>query len=177
VLSRSIGRRVIGDRWFFWGDMMMRRLFMVVAATAMVLVMGWPAAANGPAQHFSEPVVGDTFVCESGVYTAVSGELRVVIHEGESQGGTSNFTGTLVPKNVRFEDAAGNEFFAAGAIWFGGSFNTRTGGLADTFTFKIHIISADGGGTVGVVNFTAHVSPTGDEFFKVHNTTCEPPPE
>jgi hypothetical protein len=56
-------------------------------------------------------VAGDIFVCESGTYTAVSGELRAVIHEGESQGGTLNFTGTLVPRNVTLVDEFGNEFF------------------------------------------------------------------
>jgi hypothetical protein len=155
--------------------MMMRRLFMLVAVLALALGLSSPAAASGPAQHFSEPVAGGTFVCESGTYTAVSGELRTVIHEGESEGGTFNFTGTLVPTNVTLVDEFGNEFFAAGAIWFGGSLNTRTGGLADTFTFKIQIVSADGGGTVGTVNVTAHVSPNGDEFFKIDGTTCEPP--
>jgi hypothetical protein len=155
----------------------MRRLFVLASMMGLVVALAGPAAANGPAQHFSESVVGDTFACESGTYTAVSGELRFVIHEGASQGGTFNFTGTLVPTDVRFEDEEGNEFFAAGAVWFGGSFNTRTGGLADTFTFKINIISADGGGTVGVVNVTEHVSPNGDEFTMLHNSTCEPPPE
>ena len=148
---------------------------MLVVVLALALGLSSPAAANGPAQHESNPVVGDTFVCDSGTYTAVSGELRTVIHEGESQGGTFNFTGTVVPKNVTLVNESGDEFFAAGAIWFGGSFNTRTGGLADTFTFKIHIISADGGGTVGSVNFTAHVSPHGDEFFQIDGTTCGPP--
>jgi hypothetical protein len=114
----------------------MRRLSMVVAILALALGMSSPAAANGPAQRFSEPVEGDTFVCESGTYTAVSGELRTVIHEGASEGGTFNFTGTLVPKDVTFVDGSGDEFFAAGAIWFGGSFNTRTGGLSDTFTSR-----------------------------------------
>ncbi len=154
---------------------MMKRLGMLAVVTAMVFVVAGPAVASGPAMHFSVPVVGDTFVCASGTYTAVSGELRIVIHEGTSRGGTSNFTFTAVPKNVRFEDEAGKEYFAAGAIWFGGSFNEHTGGLAETFTFKIQIVSADGGGTVGVVNITAHVSPNGDEFFKIHHTTCEPP--
>jgi hypothetical protein len=155
----------------------MKRLFMVVAVLALALALSSPAAADGPAQHFSMPVEGDTFVCESGTYTAVSGELRAVVHEGASEGGTFNFTGTLVPKNVTFVDESGDEFFAAGAIWFGGSANTRTGGLADTLTFKIQIVSADGGGTVGTVNVTAHVSPNGDEFFNMHGSTCEPPAE
>ena len=153
----------------------MRRLFILVAGLALALGLSSPAAANGPAQHQSNPVEGDVFVCDSGTYTAVSGELRTVIHEGASEGGTVNFTGTVVPKNVTLVDESGDEFFAAGVIWFGGSVNTRTGGVADTFTFKIQIVSADGGGTVGSVNFTAHVSPNGDEFFKIDGTTCEPP--
>src|SRR4029450_12713225 len=105
-----------------------------------------PPLASQPAIHSTEDVTGDVFVCGARTYTAVSGTLSVVIHEGTSASGNLNFTGTLTPRNVVLEDAAGNTYYIAGAVWFGGTGNTQRGSEGGTFTAKLQIV-ARGGGT------------------------------
>ena len=152
----------------------MGKLRAVVALGAAMLAFAAVAAANGPAIHFSESVVGDVIPCEGGLtLTAVSGELKAVIHEGTSASGNTNITGTLVPKNVVFVGSDGNTYRPAGAIWFGGAFNAQQG--TGTFTFTEHIaLVGPGGGLVGAIHITEHSSPNGKEF-SLDFGTCEDP--
>jgi hypothetical protein len=114
-------------------------------------------------------VTGDVFVCGARTYTVVSGTLSIVIHEGESASGNVNFTGTLTPHNVVLKDAAGNTYYIAGAVWFGGTTNAEQG----TFTAKLQIV-ARGGGAVDSVNTVGHFSPNGKEFFLDFSTCVLP---
>jgi hypothetical protein len=154
----------------------MKKVISLLVGFAATLAFAAGAAASGPAVHFSEPVVGDVIPCEGGfTLTAVSGSLQGVIHEGTSASGNVNFTGTLVPKNVVLVGSDGNTYRAAGAIWFGGAFNAQTG--TGTFTFTEHIVFVGpGGGLVGTIHITEHVSPNGKEV-SVNFGTCQDPGE
>jgi len=142
----------------------MKRFMLVAAAMASVLLLGVSAAvANQPAMHFTQDVTGDTLQCGDTTYTIVSGEVAVVMHEGQSASGNTNFTGTITPRNVVLQDQQGNLYSLRGAIWFGATFNANTGGFQATSTDKFQIVS-QGGGTVDSVNAVEHVSPNGKEF-------------
>jgi hypothetical protein len=142
----------------------MKRFLLVAAAMASVLLVGASSAlANQPATHFTQDVTGDTLQCGDTTYTIVSGEIAIVMHEGQSASGNANVTGTITPRNVVIQDQDGNIYSLAGAIWFGATFNANTGGFQATSTDKFQIIS-QGGGTVDSVNAVEHVSPNGKEF-------------
>jgi len=93
----------------------------------------------------------------------VSGEIAIVLHEGTSASGNTNFTGTVTPRNVVLQDAAGNLYSLRGAEWFGATSNANTGGFQATFTGKFQVVSR-GGGTVDSVNVVEHISFNGKEF-------------
>jgi hypothetical protein len=153
----------------------MKKVISLLAAFAgATLILTAGAVASGPAVHFSEPVAGDVIPCEGGfTLTAVSGTIEGVIHEGTSASGNTNITGTLVPKNVVLLGSDGNTYRPAGAIWFGGAFNAQTG--TGTFTFTEHIVFVGpGGGLVGTIHITEHVSPNGKEV-AVNFGTCQDP--
>jgi hypothetical protein len=152
-----------------------RKLWALGALSAATLALA-AAAAAGPAVHFTESVVGDVIPCEGGLtLTAVSGEFKGVIHEGTSASGNMNVTGTLVPRNIVLVGSDGNTYRPAGAIWFGGAFNAQQG--TQTFTFTEHIaFVGGGGGLVGAIHITEHVSPNGKEF-SLDFWTCEDPGE
>ena len=142
----------------------MKRFLLVAAAMASVLLVGASSAlANQPAMHFTQDVTGDTLQCGDTTYTIVSGEIAIVMHEGQSASGNANVTGTITPRNVVIQDQDGNIYSLAGAIWFGATFNANTGGFQATSTDKFRIVS-QGGGMVDSVNAVEHVSPTGKEF-------------
>jgi hypothetical protein len=151
----------------------MKRFLLVAAAIASVLLLGASsAAANQPAMHFTQPVAGsDPLRCGDTTYTPVSGELAIVVHEGQSASGNTNFTTTITPRHVVLQDQHGNVYSLAGAIWFGETFNANTGGFQATSTDKFQIVS-QGGGTVDSVNGVEHISPNGKEFF-FNFGTCE----
>jgi hypothetical protein len=123
----------------------------------LLLALTVPALASQPATHSTEDVTGDTFQCDTAVYTVTSGTVSIVTHEGSSASGNTNFTVTITPRNVVAVDEAGNQYSIAGAIWFGGTFNANTGGEQFTDTDKLQIVSR-GGGTVDSVNVTFHVT-------------------
>jgi len=143
----------------------MKRFLLVAAAMASVLLVGASSAlANQPAMHFTQDVTGDTLQCGDTTYTIVSGEIAIVMHEGQSASGNANVTGTITPRNVVIQDQDGNIYSLRGAIWFGATFNANTGGFQATSTDKFQIVSR-GGGTVDSVNGVEHISPNGNEFF------------
>jgi hypothetical protein len=123
----------------------------------LLLALTVPALASQPATHSTEDVTGDTFQCDTAVYTVTSGTVSIVTHEGSSASGNTNFTVTITPRNVVAVDEAGNQYSIAGAIWFGGTFNANTGGEQFTDTDKLQIVSS-GGGTVDSVNVTFHIT-------------------
>lgn len=80
-----------------------------------------------------------------------------------------------MPKDVVLAGTDGNTYRAAGAIWFGGATNAQQG--TDTFTFTEHIaFVGPGGGLVGAIHITVHVSPNGKEL-AIDIGTCEDPGE
>ena len=130
------------------------------------------AAVAAPAQHFQESGVGDVFVCLDNTYTAVSGTLKSVFHEGVTPGGNTNFTGTLTPKGVVLVDEVGNTYRVSGAVWFGDTSNANQGSAQSTFTAYLNII-AKGGGVVDRVAQTAQFGSNGGFF--LDTGTCELP--
>lgn len=141
-------------------------------AAAMIMAGGGPAVAAG-AQHFEESVVGDVFVCEDNTYTVTDGTLKSVFHEGQSKSGNTNFTGTLTPRHVVLEDAAGSVYRVSGAVWFGETTNSQQESAHGTFTAHLNIVEP-GGGVVDRVAQTGHFSSDGNEFF-LDQGTCELP--
>jgi hypothetical protein len=135
----------------------LRRIFLLLSSVGLLLALTVPALANQPATHSTEDVTGDTFQCDTAVYTVTSGTISIVVHEGTSASGNMNFTVTITPRNVVAVDEAGNQYSIVGAIWFGGTFNANTGGQQFTDTDKLQIVS-QGGGTVDSVNVTFHVT-------------------
>jgi hypothetical protein len=147
---------------------------LVAALTlALTLALGVANATAAPAQHFEDSVVGDVFVCASATYTVIEGTLKSTFHEGSSNSGNHNFTGTLVPQNVVLEDEDGEQYRLAGAVWFGDTANAQQGSAQGTFTAYLNIVS-QGGGVVDTVRQTGHFSSTGNEFFLDHGS-CELP--
>jgi hypothetical protein len=134
----------------------LRRIFLLLSSVGL-LALAVPALANQPAVHNIEDVTGDTFQCDTAVYTVTSGTIRIVVHEGASASGNLNFTLTATPQDVVAVDEAGNQYSIVGAIWFGGTFNANTGGQQFTDTDKLQIVS-QGGGTVDSVNVTFHIT-------------------
>jgi hypothetical protein len=141
----------------------MRRTFVVLVAFAVVMGLTTTVLANGPAEHFIEDVTGVQFVCDDAVYAITSGEIRVVVHDGSAAQGNQNSTFTLTPIKVVAEDESGNQVSIVGATWLGGAFNANTGGGVFTLTDKFQLLSK-GGGTVGNVNVTFHVTAQPNNF-------------
>ena len=133
------------------------RRFLLLSSVGLLLALTAPALANQPAEHFTEDVTGDTFQCDTAVYTVTAGTISIVVHEGASASGNLNFTVTITPRSVVAVDEAGNQYSIVGAVWFGGTFNANTGGQQFTDTDKLQIVS-QGGGTVDSVNVTFHIT-------------------
>ena len=55
--------------------------------------MGLSSAGAAPAIHSTEPAAGEVLDCGDTTYTVVSGEIAIVLHEGTSASGNTNFTG------------------------------------------------------------------------------------
>lgn len=154
----------------------MRRTVVSVLALGVVMALATAAMANGPAERITEDVTGDQIICEDATYTVTSGEIRIVTHEGAAAQGNQNFTFTLTPLKVVAEDEFGNVVSLAGAFWGGGAFNANTLGEVFTFTGKLQLVSK-GGGSVGSVNVTFHVTAQPNNFvLKEFNFgTCQEP--
>jgi hypothetical protein len=150
------------------GREIMRRLLILVMGALLWVVMAVPASANGPAMRFTFDPTGDQFVCDGGaaVYEIVSGEIVVVVHEGSAAQGNANGTFTLTPRHIvaNLVGDATDAYRIVGASWGGFTFNANTGGFVETFTDKFQIIESGGGGTVGTVNFTAHITAQPNNF-------------
>jgi hypothetical protein len=153
----------------------MKKLLSFLALVLAVAAAVSPASANAPAQHSTEDVTGDVIVCGSTAYTVTSGVLAITIHEGTSASGNANVTGTIVPRDVVLEDAAGNVYSIHGADWFGGTFNAQQGTSLFTVTEFFTILSSEGG-VVGTVRAVFHISPNG-KVVEFDFGTCELPEE
>lgn len=156
----------------------MRRTIVAMLAVGVVMVFTTAVLANGPAERFTEDVTGDLIICEDATYTVTSGEVQIVEHLGAAAQGNQNFTFTLTPRKVAAEDEFGNVVSVVGAFWGGGAFNANTGGEVFTFTGKLQLVSK-GGGTVGSVNVTFHVTAQPNNFVikEFDFGTCEEPEE
>lgn len=163
----------------------MRKTLRVAAAFASGMtvlgVVAGPVAASQPAFHSVEEVTGETFTCTSTSYTITAGSIRITIHEGESNTGNLNFTGTVTPLGVVAEDPAGNEVAIRGAGWFGGTANALSGTEQFWNTEKFQLID-QGGGTIDSVNVTFFIQfvngePTNVKDFDFGNCATPEEPE
>jgi hypothetical protein len=158
----------------------MRRvwLFSVVAVCLAVAVLPSAAAANQPAVVETVPVAGEQFVCEDATYTLVSGEVRFILHEGESTSGNQNFTITIAPARVEaVSRATGETVSIVGAFWAGFTANAKTGGFQGTTTDHFQVIS-EGEGTIGDVQVTSHITFRPPDKFTIKEFdfgTCSSP--
>jgi hypothetical protein len=150
----------------------MKKVHLLLALVLAAAAAAYPASA-APAQHFTEDVTGDVFVCDDAVYTATSGVIATTVHEGSSASGNLNFTVTIVPRNVVVEDAAGNEYSIKGAVWFGATLNAQQGTEQFTSTQFLNIVSSTGG-VVDAVRLVFHVSPNG-QIVDLDFGSCQPP--
>jgi len=129
-----------------------------VLASAVALCGIWLSAAwASAAQHSEDDVAGDVLACDSATYTIISGSIKVVLHEGTSASGNTNFTGTVTTQHVVAVDEAGNVFSIRGAEWFGATSNAQQGTFEATFTGKLQVV-AGGSGSVDNVNVTQHIT-------------------
>jgi hypothetical protein len=152
-----------------------KRIALVGALGALAVGLGAGSAfGSGPAEHFTEPVTGDQFVCEDATYTVTSGSIQIVVHEGESASGNQNFTFTLTPRKVVAEDGDGNVVSIRGATWFGGSFNAQQGTEVFTATDKFQLVQ-QGSGTVDNVNLTFHITTVNGNVKDFDFGTCQTP--
>jgi hypothetical protein len=136
---------------------MKRSLWAALIATGLVLAPG-AAMANQPAVVETVPVAGEQFVCEDATYTLVSGDVRFILHEGESASGNQNFTITIAPARVEaVSSTTGETVSIVGAFWAGFTANARTGGFQGTTTDHFQVIS-EGEGTIGDVQVTSHIT-------------------
>ena len=141
----------------------MRRTVGLLIVVGAVMASATAALANGPAEKITVPVTGDQFVCDDAIYTITSGEVQIVMHEGSAAQGNTNFTFTLTPRQAVAEDELGNVVSIVGAFWVGVAFNANTGGEVATLIDKFQLVS-QGGGTVGNVNVTFHVTVQPNNF-------------
>ena len=146
----------------------MKKVYVLLALVLVAAAAAYPASA-APAQHFTEDVTGDVFVCDTAVYTVTSGTLVSTFHEGTSASGNTNFTGTLVVRRVVLEDAEGNVYSLRGAVWFGDTSNAQQGTAQGTFTAFFNIVSK-GGGVVDTVRMVAHFGANGE--FSIDSGSC-----
>jgi hypothetical protein len=136
----------------------MTRSLWVLAVAICFAVVPSMAAADEAAVTETFSVVGDQFVCEDAIYTIVSGEVHFTLHDGESASGNQNFTITISPKDVEaVSSATGETVRIVGAFWAGFTANAKTGGFQGTTTDHFQLIS-DGGGTIGDVQVTSHIT-------------------
>jgi hypothetical protein len=140
----------------------MKRAYLLLALVLAAVVAAYPASA-APAEHQTDSVVGDVFVCDSAVYTVTAGALAVTIHEGLSASGNENFTGTLVPRGVVVVDEFDNVYSIRGSVWFGGTVNAQQGTSQFTSTSFLNVVSANGG-VVDAVRVVGHFSTNGQSF-------------
>jgi hypothetical protein len=141
----------------------MRRTVVLVSVFVVVMASAGAAVASGPAEKVSVPAAGEQFVCDDATYTITSGEIQIVMHEGSAAQGNANFTVTVTPSKVVAEDELGNVVSIVGAFWAGGAFNANTFGEVFTITDKFQLLSK-GGGSVGSVNATFHVTVQPNNF-------------
>lgn len=153
----------------------MKRVTAVLGSAAAVFAFSIPAAsANSPAQHSVENVTGDVLDCGSAVYTITSGSIKLVLHEGTSASGNTNFTGTITTQAVVAEDAAGNVYSIRGTEWFGATDNAQQGTFQATFTGKLQVV-AKGSGQVDNVNVMQHITVVNGNVKEFDFGTCVAP--
>jgi hypothetical protein len=139
----------------------MRKIALLIAgASALATTLLFVAAPAGATVTFSqEDVTGFVFQCATTSFTAQSGTIEIVEHDGVAANGNTNFTVTATAKDVVLLGSDGHLYRERGALWFGGTTNANTGLSNFTFTGKVQFIGP--GGTGGTINLTMHVSPNG----------------
>jgi len=153
----------------------MRRLTAVLGSAAAVCAFSIPAAsANSPAQHFVEDATGDVLDCGSAVYTITAGSIKIVVREGTSASGNTNFTSTVTTEHVVAVDEAGNVYSIRGTEWFGFKENAQHATFVATFTGQLQVI-AQGSGRVDNVKVTEHITFVNGNVKEFDFGTCVAP--
>jgi hypothetical protein len=135
-------------------------IFALLAGAFSLATLLFVVAPAGGAVTFSqEDVTGFVFQCTTTSFTAQSGTIEIVEHDGVAANGNTNFTVTATAKGVVLLGSDGQTYRERGALWFGGTTNANTGLSNFTFTGKVQFIGP--GGTGGTINLTMHVSPNG----------------
>ena len=151
------------------------RLTTVLASAAAICAVWMPAAsANSPAQHFEEQVAGDVLDCGSATYTITSGSIKIVMHEGASASGNTNFTGTVTTQHVVAVDEAGNVYSIRGTEWFGATSNAQQGTFQATSTGQLQVV-AKGSGRVDSVRVVEHITFVNGNVKEFDFGTCVAP--
>jgi hypothetical protein len=127
----------------------------VVLLTSVGLLLAFTGSALATTVHSTQSFENVVLCGDAGYF--ISGTANVLTHDGESASGNTNSTSTITLRDAVAVDEAGNEYSLVGAIHSGETFNANTGGVEYGGTEKLQIVSK-GGGTVGSVNITTHVT-------------------
>ena len=108
------------------------------------------------------------------MYTITAGSIKIVLHEGTSASGNTNFTGTVTTQHVVAVDEAGNVYSIRGTEWFGSTQNAQQGTFQATFTGHLQVI-AQGSGRVDNVNVMEHITVVNGNVKEFDFGTCVAP--
>jgi hypothetical protein len=132
------------------------------------------ATAQTFSQHQLVPIDGATVTCGTTALVA-AGSFEQVVHGTLDAQGIFHITGTGISRAVTLDDGAGNVYSLHGATHFGATFTDPDSNspIAMTSTDKFSIVRA-GGGLLGSVNVTEHVSRNG-QAHSFDFGSCQPP--
>jgi hypothetical protein len=148
----------------------MFKRFMLLAATAALLVVGMAPAAGAAVDRFDVPISGDSFVCGDTSLTITQGVARIRAH---ATGG--NLSVSIRPVGVRAVDADGNEATMVGSETVRGAFNSSS--TVWHQTFHMTFIASDGGGLIGRASTILHITANANNklSFAMDTGSCEGP--
>ena len=153
----------------------MGRVSAAIASAAAMCAVSMPASyAGSPAQHFVEEASGDVLDCGSAVYTLTAGSIKIVVREGTSASGNTNFTSTITTQHVVAVDEAGHVYSIRGTEWFGFKENAQQATFVATFTGQLQVI-AQGSGRVDNVKVTQHITFVNGNVKEFDFGTCVAP--
>jgi hypothetical protein len=143
-----------------------RAIAILVALTAVALVVALPASAagnGGTTQVTTFDPAGAVFTCPGTNYTVLGGTVVSVFHDSIAANGSEHVTGTISPTGVTLTDGTTNTVYRlAGASWFGGNFNVVNGKYEFGDTEFLNILGP--GGVVARVAGVEHMGSGGSNF-------------
>ena len=143
-----------------------RAIAILVALTAVALVVALPASAagnGGTTQVTTFDPAGAVFTCPGTNYTVLGGTVVSVFHDSIAANASEHVTGTISPTGVTLTDGTTNTVYRlAGASWFGGNFNVVNGKYEFGDTEFLNILGP--GGVVARVAGVEHMGSGGSNF-------------